>query len=97
MNDQDGIADRNLIRELVVAMLSQTLDLPGEELSDESIDLHELGMNSIDFVELIELLEDKLGDTVEPEQLAGVRTIGDVVDLVHDLASGNATAPETAP
>ncbi|MBF6331946.1 acyl carrier protein [Nocardia transvalensis] len=89
--------DRNLIRERVVAMLSETLEIPQEELSDEQIDLRDdLGMTSIDFVDLIELLEGHLGRTVNPEELVDVRTIGDAVDLVIALLSSDTIAPGNA-
>ncbi|WP_024804910.1 acyl carrier protein [Nocardia sp. BMG51109] len=88
--------DRNLIRQRVVRMLSDTLSMSADELDDERIDLRDdLGMDSIDFVDLIELLEAELGRTVEREQLAGVRTIGNVVDMVHELAT-DVIAPGTA-
>ncbi|MFI5780676.1 acyl carrier protein [Nocardia sp. NPDC051570] len=91
--------DRNLIRQRVIRMLSDTLSMSTDELDDEKIDLRDdLGMDSIDFVDLIELLEAELGRTVEREQLGGVRTIGDVIDMVRELATTqSATAPGTAP
>ncbi|MFF0488787.1 acyl carrier protein [Nocardia sp. NPDC003482] len=88
--------DRNLIRQRVIRMLSDTLSMSADELDDEKIDLRDdLGMDSIDFVDLIELLEAELGRTVEREQLAGVRTIGDTVDMVSELAARDVIAPGT--
>ncbi|WP_405160289.1 acyl carrier protein [Nocardia sp. NBC_01499] len=90
--------DRELIQQRVTKMLSETLDMSEDEVSDQQIDLRDdLGMDSIDFVDLIELLEGQLGQTVEREQLTDVRTISDVVDLVGDLMSKRDVAtPGTA-
>ena len=85
--------ERTAIAEQVATMLSATLEVPVDKLSDPETDLRDdLGMDSIDFVDLIEVLERELGRRVEPGRLKDVRTIEDVVDFVDELANRRDTA-----
>lgn len=45
----------------------------------------ELDLDSIDAVDLVVKLQDLTGKRIAPEQFKTVRTVGDVVERVHDL------------
>ncbi|AFU03757.1 acyl carrier protein [Nocardia brasiliensis NBRC 14402] len=81
------------IEERVIALISETMALPVEEMSDPATNLREdLGMDSMDFVDLLVDLERHLGHRVDRELLVDIRTVGQVVDLVDDLAARRAQA-----
>lgn len=79
--------DRPYIEDRVVTVLAEAAVVPREDVADPNVDLREdLCMDSMDFVELITVLEQELGRRVEREELAYVNTVGDVVELVCRLA-----------
>jgi acyl carrier protein len=80
--------DRAQIEERVVTLLAEAVVVPREDVADPRTNLREdLSMDSMDYVELITVLERDLGQRVEREQLSYVRTVGDVVDLVCELTA----------
>ena len=87
MTAPDGV-DRALVADRVVTLLAKAVVVPREDVEDPRTNLREdLGMDSMDYVELITVLERELGQQVEREQLSFVRTVGDVVDLVCELTA----------
>jgi len=45
----------------------------------------DLDVDSLDLVEIVRMLEDHYGLSVPDERLAEVETVGDAVNLVHEL------------
>jgi acyl carrier protein len=87
--------DRAETQDRVITLLAEAVVVPREDVSDLRTNLREdLGMDSMDYVDLITVLERELGRQVEREDLAYVRTVGDVVDLVWQLTQ--AQSPSTA-
>lgn len=79
--------DRDTIEERVVTLLAHAAVLPREDVADPRTNLREdIGMDSMDYVELITVLERELGRQVDREELAYIRTVGDLVDFVCKLA-----------
>lgn len=79
--------DRATIQDRVITVLAEAAVLPREDVADLRTNLREdIGMDSMDYVELITVLERELGRQVEREELAFIRTVGDLVDLVCRLA-----------
>jgi acyl carrier protein len=80
------MVDRAQVQERVITLLAQAVVVPREDVEDLRTNLREeLGMDSMDYVELITVLERELGEQVQREDLAYVRTVGDCVDLVCQL------------
>ena len=78
--------DRVQLQDRVITLLAEALVLPREDVAALHTNLREdLGMDSMDYIDLITLLEQELGRRVEREELAYVHTVGDVVDLVCQL------------
>lgn len=63
------------VRDIIVDTLSCSIDdvTPEASLADD------LGADSLDAVELNMALEDKLGVSIPDEELAGMKTVGDIV------------------
>jgi acyl carrier protein len=65
------------VREVLVDVLAvdPALVVPDADLRDD------LGLDSLGALELVNALENELGETIEDEQIAAVRTVRDVVAL----------------
>lgn len=48
----------------------------------------DLDIDSIDAVDLMVALKEKTGRKLDPDAFKQVRTVGDIVDAVHDLLTG---------
>jgi acyl carrier protein len=66
------------VREIAVEVLGVEADIvvEGASLKDD------LGADSLDLVELVMSIEEKLDITVPEEDLEGIKTVGQAVDLV---------------
>ena len=56
--------------------------LKGKELTLES-NFKDLGLDSLDLVDLVYQFEEELGVQFEDEELAGLKTVQDVVNLIE--------------
>ena len=63
------------VRDIIVDTLSCSID----DLTLEASLADDLGADSLDAVELNMALEDKLGVSIPDEELAGMKTVGDIV------------------
>ena len=61
-------------------------EIPFEKLSPEAHLFTDLGLDSLDAVDMLVHLEDRLGVKVDGENLMHVRTLQDVYSLVQELA-----------
>lgn len=74
----------------VQAVMKGELGLAVEVLVPDAHLIEDLDLDSIDLVDLAATLEERLGLSFRTEELASVRRIQDVVDLIHRaLVEGN--------
>jgi acyl carrier protein len=80
-----------MTREEIYKTLSDVLqdifEVPAEKITPEAKLFEDLDLDSIDAVELMVKLQNLTGKKMKPEQFKTVRTVGDVVDRVHELLS----------
>ncbi|WP_249755631.1 phosphopantetheine-binding protein [Microvenator marinus] len=69
----------------IVNGLSDMFGFPPETLSRHTQLVEELDLDSLDALDLIVRLQDKLGARIPDSRLMELRTIGDVVDIVVEL------------
>ena len=74
----------------IVEFLGAHYGLEPEEITDEST-LEELGVDSLGFFFIAEIVNAKYGVSLDEERIAGVRTLSDFKDLIV-LESGAASA-----
>ena len=74
--------DASKALELVKDSLVEQFDLDREVLQPEAQLFVELGLDSIDALDLVGILEQRLGAPVPDEELKSIRTVQDVVDLI---------------
>ncbi len=81
------------IRTKVNELMHRGFEIPMEKLAPSATLFDELGLDSLDAVDMLVHLEENLGIKVEGERLAKVRTLQDVYQLVSDVAGTQASAP----
>jgi acyl carrier protein len=75
----------SLTREQVLERTTEILKkhAKGElELSEKTVIVADLGIDSLGVMEALAEVEDALGVTFDDEQLQGIATLGDLVDLI---------------
>jgi acyl carrier protein len=71
--------------ERVFEIIQEQLNLSGVEITEESSLKDDLGMDSIDMVELVMAFEDEYGIEVQYEELEKkVKTVGDIVEFLRE-------------
>ncbi|MBT9556275.1 MAG: acyl carrier protein [Myxococcales bacterium] len=71
--------------ELVVRTLSEAFEIPRERLTDDAHLFNDLGIDSIDAVDLLARLGKTLGRRIPPESFRSARSVGDVINAVAAL------------
>ena len=71
--------------EMVRAMLAKQLNLPADKITLESDIIKDLGADSLDVVELLISLEDDYGISIPEDDIVGVKTVKDIVDMIEKL------------
>lgn len=64
--------------------LVDLFDIPADRIALDSRLRDDLDLDSIDAVDLIVKLQELARVRIDPEQFKSVRTVGDVVERVHD-------------
>ena len=83
---------KNELFEHIVRILNKSFEIDPARIKPESRLYEDLDIDSIDAVELIVQLKPLLGRNVRPEAFKAVRTVQDVVDVVHGLLPENVEA-----
>jgi len=74
--------DRTEVFAAVRAALAEALELPEEEIEEESHFEDDLEADSLDLVELLLEMEQRYGFKVSDEEAAEIETVRDAVDLI---------------
>ncbi len=72
---------------MIRAALAEALELPEEEIREESRLGEDLEADSLDLVELLLEMEQRFGFRVSDEEAAEIETVGDAVDLILGKAA----------
>ena len=67
--------------------LHDIFEVPESAITLESRLLEDLDLDSIDAVDLMVKLQELTGRKIPPEEFKSVRTVGDIVERVHELLS----------
>ena len=78
--------DRDEVLERVRSALAEALELPLEDIREDSLLREDLDADSLDLVELLLQMESEYGFKVSNEEAAEIRTVGDAVDLILSKA-----------
>jgi len=79
----------------VLQVIRDELDaikVPGAQEASEDQTWQDLDVDSLDLVELVKALEDRFGVSIADGRLKAIKTVGDAVALVQELAAEGAPA-----
>jgi len=75
--------ERVEIEEKVREFLIDDLEIEEEKISDDARLKEDLGIDSLDFVDIVVIVEKKFGFRLKPEEMTGVRTYKDFCDFIE--------------
>jgi acyl carrier protein len=70
----------------------EAIKVPGALEASEDQTWQDLDVDSLDLVELVKALEDRFGVSIADGRLKAIKTVGDAVALVQELAAEGAPA-----
>ena len=71
--------------EKIAKMLAEQLGIPQSKVTLESRIIDDLGADSLDVVELLMALEDETGKTIPDDEVAEIKTVGQIVEVLEKL------------
>ena len=77
------------ILERVVELLGRSFQLDPASIGPTSHLFEELGLDSIDAIDLVVGLQEETGIKLREEELRGIRVVQDVVDTIHRHVGGH--------
>ena len=76
------------IIQIVNQVLEEEFEIDAELLKPESLLNEDLGLDSLDAVDLIVMVDKQLGVRIEEEQARSIRTLEDVYKIIDELLKG---------
>lgn len=74
----------------VCGILAEQLAIPVEKVTPDARFSEDLDADSLDLVEAVLALEEEFGVSIPEEEMEGVKTVGQAVDLVAQKMGANA-------
>ena len=72
-----------MVYDKIIQMICEQFDMEPDELNENTTFIEDMGIDSVDVVELVVELEDEFGlDEIPEEELKKLRTIGDLAAYV---------------
>lgn len=75
--------ERKEIEEKVKEFLVEDLEIEEESIKPEATLKGDLGIDSLDFVDIVVIVEKKFGFKIKPEEMAGVKTLDDFCNYIE--------------
>lgn len=75
--------ERKEIEEKVKAFLIDELEVEEEKIAPEALLKEDIGIDSLDFVDIVVIVECTFGFKIKPEEMAGVKTLSDFCDYIE--------------
>ena len=74
---------RQEIEENVRELLIDDLEIDEEKIHPEALLKDDLGIDSLDFVDIVVIIERRFGFKIKPEEMAGVQTLRQFCDYIE--------------
>ncbi len=74
---------RQEIEEKVKAFLINDLEIDEENIFDDANLKDDMGVDSLDFVDIVVIVEKNFGFKIEPEEMQGVKTLKQFCDYIE--------------
>ena len=88
--DVDGAAPRSDIPKEILSTFARLARMPAHQIQRESRLDTDLGLDSLTRLDLLLVLESRLGETIPDARLATLETVGDVVQLIETFPTDTA-------
>jgi acyl carrier protein len=75
--------ERKEIEEKVREFLIEDLEIEEEKIKPEASLRDDLGIDSLDFVDIVVIVEKKFGFKIKPEEMADVKTLSDFCNYIE--------------
>lgn len=75
--------ERKEIETLVKAFLEEEMEIDSALIADEALLRDDLGLESLDFVDIVVIVEKTFGFKIKPEEIAAVRTVDEFCSYIH--------------
>ena len=75
--------ERTEIEEKVREFLIEDLEIEEEKIAPEAQLKEDLGIDSLDFVDIVVIVEKKFGFKIKPEEMANVKTLKQFCDYIE--------------
>ena len=70
--------------EKVQKILAEQRELDADEITMDANLVEDLGIDSLDFLDIVMSLEDEFDTEFPEEDMAGIKTVGDIVKYIED-------------
>ena len=70
--------------EKIKSIIAETLNCEEDKITLEANLFTDLGADSLDAMELSLAIEENLGDSITDEQMAEIKTVGDIVNILGE-------------
>jgi acyl carrier protein len=84
---------RHEIVDQVNSVLKEGFEVDAAALKADAHLYYDLGIDSLDAIDMLVYIEEKLGRTVDATLFKGARRLEDIYDVVDRIVSGDAAAP----
>ena len=74
---------RNEIEEIVRNFLIEDLEIDEEKIKNDAKLKDDMGIDSLDFVDIVVIVERNFGFKIKPEEMAGVTTLRQFIDYIE--------------
>ncbi len=89
MADNTTLLDKESIFNEIKNIMQELFDLDKDDIHLESRLYQDLDIDSIDAIDMMAALKKVTGKKIQATAFKTVRTVGDIVDTVHDLLSSD--------
>lgn len=81
--------DRKIIEEKVKAFLIDDLEIEEEKIFEDARLKEDIGIDSLDFVDIVVIVERNFGFKIKPEEMINVTTLKDFYEYIEQKVSEN--------
>ncbi len=78
---------RNEIEERVRTFLTEDLEIDGERIFNDARLKEDIGIDSLDYIDVVMLTEDNFGVKIRPEEMKGILTLKQFLDYIESKIS----------
>ncbi|MDR1005178.1 MAG: phosphopantetheine-binding protein [Prevotellaceae bacterium] len=75
--------ERKEIEQIVTTFLVDDLEIDAEKITPDAKLKDDMGIDSLDFVDIVVIVEKKFGYKIKPEEMVGVTTFGQFCDYIE--------------